>query len=429
MSAQTLPARPQNGSLQDLVRNSLQGPGGEVCYVARQPILDHRSKVHGYELLCWNGRQRAAGADKELAARTLLGNAVVFGVAELTSGLPAFVPCTADSLTEEWLLGLPPELTVVELDEEVEPTESVLAAWRALKQRGFRLAVDNFAGRPEAAALVAMADFVKVDIAKAGANERLRLLSRLAHLTAQPIARNVETPEDWKHVREEGFELFEGYYFCRPEPVKNARMPANRLVHLEILEVLQRDPVDLNRLTQLVMCDASLTYALLRLVNSPVCALRQQVSSIHTALILLGEATARRLAMLAIASDFNGEQPQELLRMAFERGRFCELSAGLMGLVPSEQYLIGMVSMFPAMLRISIQDLVKTLPLREEARNALLGMGNREGVLLDLVLCQERRDWERYDAILAANSLRFDHLMWRLSEAITWAKNALDSAV
>jgi EAL and modified HD-GYP domain-containing signal transduction protein len=119
----------------------------------------------------------------------------------------------------------------------------------------------------------------------------------------------------------------------------------------------------------------------------------------------------------------------ELLRMAFERGRFCELSAGLMGLVPSEQYLIGMVSMFPAMLRISIQDLVKTLPLREEARNALLGMGNREGVLLDLVLCQERRDWERYDAILAANSLRFDHLMWRLSEAITWAKNALDSAV
>jgi EAL and modified HD-GYP domain-containing signal transduction protein len=230
-------------------------------------------------------------------------------------------------------------------------------------------------------------------------------------------------------VREEGFELFEGYYFCRPEPVKNARMPANRLVHLEILEVLQKDPVDLNRLTQLVMCDASLTYALLRLVNSPVCALRQQVSSIHTALILLGEATARRMAMLAIASDFNGEQPQELLRMAFERGRFCELSAGLMGLVPSEQYLIGMVSMFPAMLRISIQDLVKTLPLREEARNALLGMGNREGVLLDLVLCQERRDWERYDAILAANSLRFDHLMWRLSEAITWAKNALDSAV
>ncbi|MGD0893131.1 MAG: HDOD domain-containing protein [Terracidiphilus sp.] len=438
MSAQTLPAKLPDGSLQNLVRSSLQGPAGEVCYVARQPILDLHSRVHGYELLCWNGRQQADGPDrngpdrngpdKELAARALLGNAVVFGVSELTSGLPAFVQCTADSLTEEWVLGLPPELTVVELDEEIEVTENVLASCRALKQLGFRLAVDNFCGRTESAPLVVLADYVKVEIARAGAGERKRLLDRLTHLQARAIAIRVETPEDFKHVREEGFELFEGYYFCRPEPVKNAKIPANRLVHLEILEVLQQDPVDLNRLSQLVMCDASLTYGLLRLVNSPVCALRQEVSSIHTALILLGEATARRMAMLAIASDFNGEQPQELLRMAFERGRFCELAAGLMGLAPSEQYLIGMVSMFPAMLRISMKDLVKTLPLREEARNALLGTGNREGVLLDLLICQDCRDWNKYDAILAANGLRFDHLMWRLSEAITWAKNALQNA-
>jgi EAL and modified HD-GYP domain-containing signal transduction protein len=427
MSAQMLPANQQKGPLHDLVRNSLQGPGGEVCYVARQPILDQRSRVQGYELLFRNGRQATDGLDKELAARALLSNAVVFGVAELTSGLPAFVPCTADSLGEEWVLGLPPELTVVQLDEEVEPTESVVAAWRALKQRGFRLAVDNFSGRPTAAALVDLADFVKVDIARADHRERRRLLNLLSDVAVRPIAKNVETQEDWKQVREEGFELFEGYYFCRPEPVQNAKMPANRLVHLEILEILQKEPVDLNRLSQLVMCDASLTYGLLRLVNSPVCALRQEISSIHTALILLGETTARRMAMLAIASNFNREQPPELLRMAFERGRFCELSAGLLGLAPSEQYLIGMVSMFPAMLRISIDELVKTLPLREQARDALLGKGNREGVLLALVLCQDCRDWERYDAILEANGLRFDHLMWRLGEAITWAKAALQN--
>jgi c-di-GMP phosphodiesterase len=428
MSAQTSPAGLQNGSLQDLVRNALQGPGGEICFVARQPILDHHSRVQGYELLFKNGRKREDDTDKELAAGALLGNAIVFGVAELTSGLPAFVPCTADSLSEEWVLGLPPALTVVQLDEEVEPTASVLEAWRALKQRGFRLAVDNFSGRQAATPLVAIADFVKVDIGRTAASERRRLIDRLTHTVVKAIAKNVETPSDWKQVREEGFEFFEGYYFCRPEPVKNAKMPANRLVHLEILEVLQRDPVDLARLSQLVMCDASLTYGVLRLVNSPVCALRQEVSSIHTALILLGEAKARRMAMLAIASDFNGEQPKELLRMAFERGRFCELSAGLIGLIPAEQYLIGMISLFPAMLRISMKDLVKTLPLREEARNALLGSRNREGVLLDLLLCQDRQDWDKYDAILAANGLRFDQLMWRLGEAITWSKAAIENA-
>lgn len=428
MSTQTLPPSLHDGSPQNLVRNSLQGPGGEVCYVARQPILDLRSKVHGYELLCWNGQSRAVGADKELVARALLGSAVVFGVGELTSGLPAFVQCTADSLTEEWVRGLPPGLTVIELDEDVEPTRGALAAWRALKQLGFRLAIDSFAGKAEVRPWVEMADFVKMDFAKTSPRERTRLLGRIEGLAIRAIAKNVETQEDWKHAREEGFELFQGYYFCRPELVRNPKMPANRLVHLEILEVLQKDPIDLDRLSQLVMCDASLTYGLLRLVNSPVCAMRKEVDSIHTALMLLGEATSRRMTMLAIASDFNGDQPAELLRMAFERGRFCELTAELLGLVPAEQYLIGMVSMFPAMLRISMQDLVGMLPLREAASKALLGSGNKEGALLELLVSQDRRDWERYDAILQDNGLRFDQLMWRLGEAISWAKDALQNA-
>ncbi len=428
MPAQTATAKLQEGSLEDLVRNSLLGPEGEVCYVSRQPILDHHNHLYGYELQCWNGPQRANSAERELAARVLLGNAVVFGVGELTSGLPAFVQCTAESIGEEWVLRLPPALTVLELDEDVALTEGLLNTWRALKQAGFRLAVDNYFDRPQAAPLVELADFVKVDMARTTAQDRVRLLCRVAGRRIQPVATNVETPEDWKLAREEGFDLFEGYYFCRPELLKNPRMPANRLVHLEILEALQKDPVDLNRLSQLIMCDASLTFGLLRLVNSPLCAIRQEVTSIHTALVLLGESTARRMAMLAIASDFNRDQPAELLRMAFERGRFCEQSAGLLGLVPTEQYLIGMVSMFPAMLRISMEDLVGMLPLREEARNALLGAGNREGVLLDLLLCQERLDWNKYDAILAANNLRFDHLMWRLSEAIAWSKSAIQNA-
>jgi EAL and modified HD-GYP domain-containing signal transduction protein len=427
MFAPTLSGSLRESSLQDLVRNSLEGPGDEVCYVARQPILDVRSRVQGYELLC-SGRRGDCGAERELAARALLGNAVVFGVAELTSGLPAFVQCAADSLTEEWVRGLPPSLTVVELDESVELSASVFEAWRALKKLGFRLAVDNFSGKAEATRLVELADFVMVDIGKVGTRERTRLIGCLEGLAARAIAKNVETQEDWKHVREEGFELFLGYYFCRPEPIKNPKLPASRMVHLEILEAVQKDPIDLERLSQLIMCDASLTYGLLRLVNSPFCTIRHEVSSIQTALIKLGEATSRRMAMLAIASDFNGDQPPELLRMAFERGRFCELSAGLLGLAPAEQYLIGMVSMFPAMLRISIENLVGMLPLREDACNALVGGGNKEGALLQLLVCQDSRDWERYDAILAANGLRFDQLMWRLSEAIAWAKGAVLNA-
>ena len=43
--------------------------------MVRQPILELHSRVHGYELLFWNGRKPLAGAGSDLATRTMLDNA------------------------------------------------------------------------------------------------------------------------------------------------------------------------------------------------------------------------------------------------------------------------------------------------------------------------------------------------------------------
>jgi EAL and modified HD-GYP domain-containing signal transduction protein len=409
------------------VANSVEKRSNELRYVARQPILDMRGKAHGYELLFWNGREPNFNADKNLATRTMLDNTVIFGVEELARGLRAFVNCTPDSLTEEWVQILPPKLTVLELPSGTEATPGLLVACRKLKALGFRLALADFEGRSQSKPLADLADYIKVDIVKVDSLQRRNLLRQLDGFRARAVAQNVETQEQYGQACQEGFELFQGYYFCRPEALESHRIPGNRLVHLEILEDLQNEPVDLQRLSQLVMCDASLTYRLLRLVNSPVCAMRQEITSIQSALMLVGEATFRRIAMLAIASDFNAEQPAEILRMAFERARFCELAAGLCGMSPSEQYLIGMVSLFPAMLRILMEDMVRLLPLRDVARDALLGKDNPEGVLLHWVVCEEHGDWTACDRIVRASGLRHEQMMRCHAEAVAWAEAALQT--
>jgi len=407
--------------------NSVQKQAGELRYVARQPILDIRGRAHGYELRFWDGREPNFGADKNLATRTMLDNTMIFGLEELARGLPAFVQCTPDSLTEEWVRVLPPQLTVLELPSSAEATPSLLAACRRLKALGFRLALTDFTGNLNSGALAALADYVKVDAAKADAARRRGLLRQLNSSAVCLVAQNVETQEEYGEACKDGFELFQGYYFCRPEALESHRIPGNRLVHLEILENLQQEPVDLKRMSQLVMCDASLTYRLLRLVNSPICAMRQEVTSIQSALMLVGEATFRRIAMLAIASDFNANQPEEILRMAFERARFCELAASACGLDPSEQYLIGMVSLFPAMLRILMEDLVQSLPLREEARQALLGWDIPKGVLLHWIVCHEHGNWQECDAIVHSCGLSHEHFLRCHAEAVSWAEAALKS--
>jgi EAL and modified HD-GYP domain-containing signal transduction protein len=126
--------------------------------MARQPILDPRGRVHGYELLFRNGPEAVFSGDGNLATRTMIDNTVLFGLDRLTGGLPAFVNCTTESLIEQLVDVLPPSMTVLEILETLDPTPSLIAACRKLKVSGFRLALDDFVWKPELMPLVEIAD-------------------------------------------------------------------------------------------------------------------------------------------------------------------------------------------------------------------------------------------------------------------------------
>jgi EAL and modified HD-GYP domain-containing signal transduction protein len=206
------------------------------------------------------------------------------------------------------------------------------------------------------------------------------------------------------------------------------KIPANRSSHIQILELLQQDPLDLRRLSPLVKQDTSLTYRFLRLVNSPLGGMRQEVRSIQAALLAVGDDAIRRIATLAIARELNGGQPPEILRMAFVRGRFCELAAGLCAMGSAEQYLLGMFSLLPAMLRTPMPDLAPTLPFRENIREALLGAKSLESSLLRWVEFHERGDWVNCDAIVRSYDVKQEELVRCYAEAVVWAEQALHFA-
>jgi EAL and modified HD-GYP domain-containing signal transduction protein len=420
MAAQVIPAKSPEVALPELA--------GGLRYVARQPIMDLRGRVHGYELLFRAGPEAAFRGDGDNATRTMLDNTVIFGLEKLTAGLPAFVNCTRESLTGELVNVLPPSMTVLEILETLDPTPGLIAACRKAKALGFRLALDDFVWKPNLEPLVELADYIKVDFTLLDAAGRETLRRRLGGVTVALVAEKVETQEENQQACSEGFTLFQGYYFCRPILLKNRKVPANRISYIEILQLLQCESIDMRKLGRLVKRDASLTYRLLRLVNSPVCAVRQEVSSIEAALVLVGEEAFRRIATLAIASELNANQPPEILRMAFVRGCFCELAAGLCALERAEQYLLGMFSLLPAMLRISMADLAPALPLREKIREALLGTVSLESSLLRWAECYERGDWVKCDAIAQSYGLNQDELMRCYGEAVVWAEAALHFA-
>jgi len=401
---------------------------GEMRYVARQPILNLRGHVQGYELLFRNAPEEVLSTGADMAARTMLDNAVIFGLDWLTNGLPAFINCTAEALTEELVLVLAPHKTVLMVPGNLELTPKLLESCCRLKARGYSLALDDFTWQPNLRPLVELADYIRVDFSTFAVVERQYL--RSVDCTApEMVAKKVETQEDYKRACDEGFKLFQGAYFCRPVLLKKRKVPANRQLHFEIVRMLHHDPIDVREISKLVLRDPSLTYRLLRLVNSPIYAIQQEVRSITSAIFFLGENTFRRIVSLAVLSELNGETPPEILHMALVRARFCELAAAARGLDPSEQYLLGMLSLVPAMLCLPMEELTPSLPLRSEICEALQGTMNPERRLLAWIEQHERGEWEACDRIVHAEGLSQEHLVKCYAASVVWAAAALHSPV
>ena len=415
-------AAPANGS-----ETALPKWAGELRYVARQPILNLRGRVHGYELLFRNAPEGVSSRDVNMAARTMLDNAVIFGLEWLTNGLPALVNCTVEALTERLVLVLAPERTVLGIPASVELTTKLMDSCRELKTRGFRLALDDFTWMPKLQPLAELADYIRVDFNRFGVAERQYL--RLVNCASiAMVAKKVATQEEYGQACAEGFTLFQGEYFCHPVLLKKRKVPANRLLHFEIVRLLHHDPIDVRQVSQLVLRDASLTYRLLRLVNSPVYAIHQEVRSIESAIIAVGEQIFRRMVSLAVLSELNGDDPPEILHMALVRARFCELAAGLCRLDPAEQYLLGMLSLVPAMLRLPMEELTPSLPLRSQICEALQGTMNSERSLLAWLEFHERGDWTGCDGLVQTYNLSQEQLMQCYADSVVWAEAALRSS-
>jgi EAL and modified HD-GYP domain-containing signal transduction protein len=399
--------------------------------LVRQPILDLHGRDHAFKL-SMNSPRATADEDAQ-TGNAMIGSAAYFKLEKphelkkLTGGLLAFVHRDRGPAPEVLAQHFSQTLTILEVSASNGSTPELVADCEQLRAMGFRLAIEDFAWNSEEEVLLSLADYVKVDISQSNKEARRDLIAHLRGKPITAIATNVDTPTDYRQARDEGFNFFEGFYFCEPISTKNRRPPANQLLRIQILQAVQKRPMDLPKLSELVKRDGPLAYQLLRLVNSPLYALRQQIESIQDALLAVGEDAFRRIALLPIATEFNGDQPPELLCMAMIRGRFCEAAGCIRNLDSFGQYLLGLLSLLPAMQGQPMVELAPALPLNSEIREALLGTTNPDRVLLEWLEHYERADWPACEAIAETHNLNQQNLVHLYIEAVAWAEAALRS--
>jgi EAL and modified HD-GYP domain-containing signal transduction protein len=393
-------------------------------YLARQPILNRSRELFAYELLFRSSLQNSCeGLNLEVASTSVLDTSFLIGFEKVTAGRPMFINCPRDFLLRDYILLFPPKSVVVEILETVVPDQEIVETCRRLKQAGYTIALDDFVDSPDWAPLVVLADIIKVDFRLTDRAKQRALMSRYAGKNIRMLAEKVETQEEFAAGMYMGYSLFQGYFFCRPEMMQHRNIPSSKLSYLELLRAATAPEFDVKELALKIKHEPSLTFRLLRYLNSAAFGLRTEVHSVAHALSLLGERELRKwIAVVSVGVLADGK-PDELMVVPLVRGRFCEMLAPLAGMPghASDLFLMGLLSVMDAILDKPLDSILAELPVRREIKEALQAQKGLYWQLLEIAIAHERADWEKVGVLVSETGMNEEEASSLYVSAVDWS--------
>ena len=382
-------------------------------FLARQPIFGMDENVYGYEIFYRSGPANLYDAiDGDQASRSVIFNAFhTFGLQTLTNGRPVFINFTEDLINNEVATLFSNHLLIVEILETVNPIKRVIENSKLLKAKGYKIALDDFIYTEEYKNLVDLADIIKIDFLDYSKGEIKALSLYLKNKNVMLLAEKVETREAFEYAKELGFVLFQGYFFSKPEIFQTKSLKPIKSTYLELINqvnLIGKD-FDFQKIASIISRDLSLSYNLLKLVNSPAFGFRNRIESIKHGVVALGEREIRKWIHLVVVSDMGQGKPDELTRLSLIRGRFIELLSEATDLRGQSQniFLIGLFSLLDVILSKSMEEVLEEIQAPQIIKQSLIYEDGQVGNLYKLVIAYEKAEWDK--VILYAEEFKLDY--------------------
>jgi EAL and modified HD-GYP domain-containing signal transduction protein len=400
-------------------------------FIARQPILDKGSKTYGYELLFRSGLETFfhCSDPDQASASVVIDSFLLFGMQTLTHGRKAFINFTRNLILGRFATLLPKDQIIIEILEDVEPDAEVVAACKFLKNQGYTLALDDFKHSEGIKALVDLADIIKVDFLTTPVAERRSLAKSLSCRRVQLLAEKVETPEQYREAFSLGYHYFQGYFFNKPETVLASEIPACKLNYIMLLKAINRPEPDFTEIEGIIKREPSLTYRLLRYLNSAAFVFSKDIKSLRHALSLLGLQEVRKWISMVSLAGVAEDRPGALLTTTVTRARFCELLAPLAGYRNKviDLFLIGLFSLIDVILGRPLAEILQQISVSEEVRSTLLHGNTPMKKVLGLAIACEEGEWSHGSRLIKDLRLKENEVSDAYLKAIEWSQTVLQT--
>lgn len=380
-----------------------------AVFLGRQPILDRTQQIVAYELLfrASGGSNAALIEDNFRATAEVVVRAFVeMGLANVLGNYSGYINVDERFLASELVELLPRDRVVLEILETVQLTPAVVTRLRELRQKGMRLALDDFTHlRPEQVPVLDLVEVVKVDLLGLQAHEIPPIVEYLHRWPLKLLAEKIDDSEQFQHCSQLGFELFQGYYFAKPTILVGRRIDPARIGVLRLINLVISD-AEANALEREFKRYPHLTYKLLRLVNSVAFGVATQIDSLRHAITILGRRQLQRwLQLLLFTQRAEGVPGQPLFALAATRGKLMELMMD--SIVPGDRgqvdqaFMVGALSLLDVLFGMPLPDLLMELNLADAVRSALLNGEGLLGRLLSIVRALEQNRFADVIALLA----------------------------
>ncbi|UQB42382.1 EAL domain-containing protein [Thiomicrospira microaerophila] len=361
-------------------------------FVGRQPVFDKELKTFAYELLFRANREDnhavIVGGDSA-SAQVMIHAFGDIGIKDIAGEHKVFINFTEGLLLREYQPFFPKSKVVIEILETVRVTPSLLSAVKKLRESGYVIALDDYVFNSQLECLEPLADIIKVDILRVGPRQLIEHVKRLKEQGAKLLAEKVETQAHFEFCKKIGFDYFQGYFFAKPVIIQGQRLPTNKVSVLELLASVYDPDVDMQKLSDIISRDVSLSQKLLKFLAQNLEG-NHKISSIHDAVVRFGLNRLKSWASMLVLSGVD-DKPEELFQTSLTRAKYCELVAEKLAIRPKELYFtVGLFSAFDALMDQDLEVLLAKLNLDEVIFEALMTGKNMPGIILQSVKGLER---------------------------------------
>ncbi len=395
-------------------------------YAARQPILDRDKKLFAYELLFRDSIDNVfpdIDAD-EATTKMIEASNFSIGLSEFTGNKPAFINFTLDTLCKGYPQTLTPEEVVIEVLETVKPGKKLLEICQNLHKKGYTIALDDYIHQPVWRHFYPFVKIIKIDWQDMPIETIMSVKEAIVDFPhIKLLAEKVETYEEYNQALALGFELFQGFFFAKPEMVKTKNLSPSQMAMADLLYETSKPELDLASITAVFERDITLSYKLLRYANSPIFLRRSEISTIKQALVILGSGELKRFLGLMFAVNVNPDKPSELINSAMTRAKFCELVAENINtpINTSIAFLTGLLSLIDAIVDEDFESILAKLPLAQEIKDTLLTREGTMAALIALVELLERAEWPKANIVMETIGVEKTSVVRNYNQAIAWA--------